>query len=1546
MGRASISIAITSNFDSKGIDAAQRKMEQLAVKSTSLKGKYGKDLVDSGAALGIASARLDRWGQSVARIGDTLTTHVTLPMGVMAGAAIKYATDIDTAWYGVRKTVDMTEEGYRRLREGAIALSDVQPVSAAELLDIEALGGQLGITNDNLEDFARIVSGLDIATNLDSQTAATELAQFRNVVQMSEDDLDNMASTVVDLGNHTATTEADIMQLALRFASAGHVAGMSNQDILGLSAALAGLGMKADAGGSALSQVINKISLDVAKGGADVQKWADLVGEAPDKFARAWREAPTEQFVKVLQAISQDGADANEILNDLGITQIRQSDAMRRLASSGDLVTESIERANQAWRDNTALTKEVDNRNESIQARWDTLKNRITNDLALIGDPLANIGLDMLEGLEPAIEGVGGLAEAFNRADPSTQRYAANLMLVAAAAGPVLSVTGRLMQSAGKFGTKIARLQQQYGVYTEALNTNDVALIRNFSAQDTLATRLGLSRNAAVRAAGGIDSYLNRVAAATQVIGDNAKAQVRNSTAVQAYAKALGVGSDSTARFSGGVRSSAEAVQFATGVNQRYKAALAGGAKSATEAAQMALQYKDNTSASAFAANRAANEALGYGGALKSQAKSGTAAANAALKAAGSRKTELAATRAATEATGKMTQAEVDAALATDEGSAALERQSESARKSSLSLTGVKSVLLGLGGIAAGLAIGAGITWIVTQMQEAAERADELDKATNGLRSSLAATGEAAENAGNAQRDLIGAIADTHERVREAISDQAELADSFHEADKQAAVQMGTIDRSAEIIDKYANKGSVGTAQLTLLKNAIEDVNQACDTQYQVLSDGTVIIEGETGAIQVNTDEILKNIDARKRQIQLDALETKYQSAYENLLDQQYARADAMDKLAKAQERYNELREKGLSFLSDSEILEYSNLQVEIPKLEQDVDEANQTFEEAKNAADRLGTALENAGAKAATLGEGMQRIVDPASSFATWFDIAGKDVYEFAAACEEAGINWQFLNSLTEEEIQSLASDFDGSITSIIRSLEDLGRTDALENLGDNWRSSIDDASKQLADGIASAHDVSLAELSALASDLGIEGDEAMRGFLEGIQSGLDAGLNIDQAAELAQRITQEFEDGLTPEQAAELARRFLRNLATHMGDTAAIDQAIQSLKTALSQADFSAEGANAATTFYADFRGRLQQEALDAGTVYSDTGRAVGRMLADGTVVGIAEGEPAISAEGARVPESYGQGARDNAGAAEGAGGSIVDLLLSALAGGVGRAGGIGSETGTGYGDAVAAQGHVAERAAVDTLGKLLIVWLLGVASAQQAGRRTGEGYAKALSDSSAKAVTAAQAISIATGTAFGAGRSQAASAGQSLGQAFASAVWTSGGQAIAYARSIRSSVKSIFDDMPTANIKVNVTRTVSAAPSAFGGSPVRYASAAPEAAYRVAALQDAASATRAATQAASDLRAVDRIAGAARTATAAGTASGSVQNAPVALLGAPGQGISEDSLYRIFLSAMRRAVSEMPEPVVELDGRSVSRGLAPHMDRELGRLQRMRG
>lgn len=454
-----------------------RKLQSdIAMTEIKLKG-YKQALADSVIQQGVAESalgklgskfetmgdRLNSAGRKMETMGSTLTRTVSTGIVAAGAASVAAAVNIDTSMTNVKKTVDGTADQYDKLKEKAIEFSKTNAVGADQILDIQALGAQLGFSIEELDEFGRIVSGLDIATNMDADTAATEMAQFANITKMSHDEISNYGSAIVGLGNNFATTESDISSMAMRIAAAGTQVGMSQADILGLATALSSMGVEAEAGGTAISTIMAQIDKDIATNADSVETWASTAGMSAQDFADAWRSDPVDALSALLtnmESTTEEGGNMSVMLQELGIDSIRQTDIMKRLGGNSELVADAVAKSNEEWGKNTALQKEVDNRNESLAAKFEMLKNRVVAVANDVGGPLADALLDVIDSAEPLIQMIADGAKQFNEMSKSEQNAVIKAVALSAAIGPMLNIFGKGVQQISGFGKGLQKLAQ------------------------------------------------------------------------------------------------------------------------------------------------------------------------------------------------------------------------------------------------------------------------------------------------------------------------------------------------------------------------------------------------------------------------------------------------------------------------------------------------------------------------------------------------------------------------------------------------------------------------------------------------------------------------------------------------------------------------------------------------------------------------------------------------------------------------------------------------------------------------------------------------------------------------------------------------------------------------------------------------------------------------------------------------------------------------------------------------------------------------------
>lgn len=367
-------------------DDLSHSSEQLAGKIDTLKKKQG-EAADKAMTFG------DKAGQAFNQVHEAI---VAAGIAVALKEIYEYfascaqaSMDFESAITGVAKTTDLTDEELAAMSDSIKALSTEIPATTEEIAAVAEAAGQLGIQKDALLDFTEIMTMLGTATNMTADEAATALARFANITGMATDNYGRLGSVIVDLGNNFATTESEIVAMGTRLASAGKLAGLTEPEIMALAAAMSSVGIEAEAGGTAMTQTLNAIEKAVAKGGDDLAEFARIAGMSSEEFSSAWKNdamSALTSFIGGLGKLDEQGESTVLVLEDLGLTGIRQSNMLKALGLAADQMTGAVNTANTAWQQNTALTNEANKRYATAQSRLTMMQNAYNNLKVAIGD--------------------------------------------------------------------------------------------------------------------------------------------------------------------------------------------------------------------------------------------------------------------------------------------------------------------------------------------------------------------------------------------------------------------------------------------------------------------------------------------------------------------------------------------------------------------------------------------------------------------------------------------------------------------------------------------------------------------------------------------------------------------------------------------------------------------------------------------------------------------------------------------------------------------------------------------------------------------------------------------------------------------------------------------------------------------------------------------------------------------------------------------------------------------------------------------------------
>lgn len=447
------------------ISGVSQQLEELERTQSNTNGVKG--VRESTSAYQGLASQLKDTGKGIKEVGESIDT-ITKPIqyastALAAGgvASAKFAIDFEDSFAGVKKTVDATPEQLAKIKQGIIDLSTTGidgrgaiPQTTTELNELAAAGGQLGISQENIIDFTEVMAQMGSATNLVGEEGAATLARFQNVMGVGQNEIRNIGSAIVDLGNHSATTESEIAEMALRMGKYGSSVRMSAADVLGYSAALSSLGIEAQMGGSAIGRTWLSIETAVASGGEGLTKFAKYSGKSAEEFKKQWNTDSSGAFNGLLKGL-QSAENLTVALDDLGINNTQDIQAMMALVNGYDLVTESVNRSNTAYQENTALQEEFNAKNETTASKLANTKNNII-------EAARSIGETMLPSIQDASTKLSDFAKGLSQMSDEQKKVVVNTGATVIAIGAISKVSAGAIKGVGGMVEAVGNIKKAF----------------------------------------------------------------------------------------------------------------------------------------------------------------------------------------------------------------------------------------------------------------------------------------------------------------------------------------------------------------------------------------------------------------------------------------------------------------------------------------------------------------------------------------------------------------------------------------------------------------------------------------------------------------------------------------------------------------------------------------------------------------------------------------------------------------------------------------------------------------------------------------------------------------------------------------------------------------------------------------------------------------------------------------------------------------------------------------------------------------------------
>ena len=330
-----------------------------------------------------------------------IVTMVALGAAFFKGTKLLIA--FEDAMRDVAKNTGRTGKALTILSTEIRRLAPQFGIAAEELAGIASVAAQLGIKgNKDLLTFTKTIAQLTRATNLTGREGALNLARLLNVTNEGIKRLPVLASVIADLGANSAALETEILAAGTAVARVTAIFGISSTDAIALGTAMASLGVKAEAGATAIGRVFAQIQETLGETGRRAKNLEILFGLPISKIKKLFEEdalKALQLFILGLKRVDDAGVSATSVLKDFGLASVRESKTILALANNIQKLFDTIDRKTREEKTPDALTKQFTIRQASLQRRLDQFVETMKELGRVLGSLIFPILSDFIDNL-------------------------------------------------------------------------------------------------------------------------------------------------------------------------------------------------------------------------------------------------------------------------------------------------------------------------------------------------------------------------------------------------------------------------------------------------------------------------------------------------------------------------------------------------------------------------------------------------------------------------------------------------------------------------------------------------------------------------------------------------------------------------------------------------------------------------------------------------------------------------------------------------------------------------------------------------------------------------------------------------------------------------------------------------------------------------------------------------------------------------------------------------------------------------------------------
>lgn len=382
-------------------DISERATKQLttAIGKNSDESRKAKDATDK------STSSINAQRYALYEVAAAYGAVSTALIGVGAATTSAFA-EMESGFTKVERTSGLYGEAFAPLEADLLGLARTIPTVTSSIQDLASRGAQMGIAAEDVAAFTETMAKF-VATSpeVDVNSVAESFGRLANLTGTR--DFEAMASAIAKVGVNSAATDAQIIKTTQELARATSSTTLAADEVIGLAAAMASLGVAPEAARGVMNQFFVQLEKGAAGMNDSLSVAAQVMGVTSEEATRLFK-TDTGQFFQSFVSGLSDVESTTVALDAMGLSGQRLIPAFSALAADTQrnaegqsVLSQALADSNQGFKDRNELDRQYAPIADDLASKQVVLVNSIKELAFQIGGSLApslKVAVDMLTG--------------------------------------------------------------------------------------------------------------------------------------------------------------------------------------------------------------------------------------------------------------------------------------------------------------------------------------------------------------------------------------------------------------------------------------------------------------------------------------------------------------------------------------------------------------------------------------------------------------------------------------------------------------------------------------------------------------------------------------------------------------------------------------------------------------------------------------------------------------------------------------------------------------------------------------------------------------------------------------------------------------------------------------------------------------------------------------------------------------------------------------------------------------------------------------------